>query len=119
MTPEKMLQNAATATGKENQLKLERVVSRKQKLEAAIEEMAQDGNWNHDPYMLGLYNGLVYAKALLENQTPIYKDIPENGFQINDPTIRARLLAEKQEMDLVRSERQSKEFANKILEGGK
>ena len=27
-----------------------------------------DGNWNYDPYMLGLYNGLEMALAIMENR---------------------------------------------------
>ena len=36
-----------------------------------------DGNWNFDPYMQGLYNGLEFAVSLLEKREPIFKDAPE------------------------------------------
>lgn len=36
-----------------------------------------DGNWNFDPYMQGLYNGLEFALSLLEKREPIFRDAPE------------------------------------------
>ena len=33
----------------------------------------QDGNWNHDDYMCGLYNGLECALATIERREPKYK----------------------------------------------
>ena len=37
----------------------------------------QHGNWNYDPYMQGLYNGLEFAVSLLERREPQFKDAPE------------------------------------------
>ena len=36
-----------------------------------------NGNWNYDPYMQGLYNGLEFALSLLEVREPQFKDAPE------------------------------------------
>jgi hypothetical protein len=36
-----------------------------------------DGNWNYDPYMQGLYNGLEFALSLIEVREPQFKDAPE------------------------------------------
>jgi len=36
-----------------------------------------DGNWNYDPYMHGLYNGLEFAVSLLEQREPKFKDAPK------------------------------------------
>jgi hypothetical protein len=36
-----------------------------------------DGNWNYDPYMQGLYNGLEFALSLLEVREPQFKGAPE------------------------------------------
>ena len=36
-----------------------------------------DGNWNYDPYMQGLYNGIEFALSLLEVREPQFKDAPE------------------------------------------
>ena len=37
----------------------------------------QDGNWNFDPYMHGLYNGIEYALSLIERREPMFRDAPE------------------------------------------
>jgi hypothetical protein len=34
-------------------------------LQKAIDIQCSDGNWNYDPYMFGLANGLLVAKAIL------------------------------------------------------
>lgn len=45
------------------------------------EIQAQDGNWNVDDYMCGLYNGLEMALAILEGREPDLRTIKkeENG----------------------------------------
>lgn len=35
------------------------------------------GNWNYDPYMHGMYNGLECALATLEGREPKYRDAPK------------------------------------------
>ncbi len=36
-----------------------------------------DGNWNYDPYMQGLYNGMEMIVSILEDRDPIFRDAPE------------------------------------------
>jgi len=36
-----------------------------------------DGNWNYDPYMHGLYNGLEFALSIMEKRDPVFKEAPE------------------------------------------
>ena len=36
-----------------------------------------NGNWNYDPYMMGLYNGLEMALSIAEKREPYFKDAPE------------------------------------------
>ncbi len=36
-----------------------------------------DGNWNYDPYMHGMANGLILAVAILEDLDPEYLDAPD------------------------------------------
>ena len=38
---------------------------------------AQDGNWDYNQYMCGMFNGLELAMAILENREPEYKKPPE------------------------------------------
>lgn len=37
----------------------------------------QSGNWNHDPYMHGLYNGMEMIVAIFEKREPKFRDAPE------------------------------------------
>ena len=39
-----------------------------------IEIQGQNGNYNYDSYMLGLYNGMEYIISLYENREPTYKN---------------------------------------------
>ena len=47
------------------------------KLEALRElhhQQGQNGNWDYDQYMMGLYNGLELALSIMENREPKYKE---------------------------------------------
>lgn len=46
-------------------------------LDDLIKVQATDGNWNYDPYMRGMANGMLLAKSLLDGQDPEYIDSPE------------------------------------------
>lgn len=35
-----------------------------------------DGNWNYDPYMHGMYNGMELMFAMAEGREPVFKDAP-------------------------------------------
>jgi hypothetical protein len=96
---------------------LNTVIQRKAKVDQAVDEVGQDGNWDWDPYMLGLYNGLVYAQALLDNKEPIYRDRPETGFKCNDATISKQLEEAVRTDILVEAEKKSEGFAKKIMGG--
>lgn len=39
-----------------------------------------DGNWNSDNYMLGLFNGLELALAIIEGREPGFRRRPDEGF---------------------------------------
>jgi len=40
-----------------------------------------DGNWDYSPYMLGLFNGLEFALAVLEDREPEYREAPASGYR--------------------------------------
>lgn len=48
-----------------------------QDLRAVHEAQGRAGNWDHDPYMQGLYNGLELALAMFEGRAPEFKESPE------------------------------------------
>lgn len=35
-----------------------------------------NGNWNYDPYMHGMLNGMILMIAILEDEPPIFKEAP-------------------------------------------
>ena len=36
-----------------------------------------DGNWNYDPYMHGMANGMIFALSLFDNKPPEYLQAPK------------------------------------------
>lgn len=36
-----------------------------------------DGNWNYDPYMHGMANGMIFAVSLFDDKEPEYLEAPE------------------------------------------
>jgi len=47
-----------------------------QDLQDLINIQATNGNWNYDPYMFGMLQGLICARAILTNEEPEYKEAP-------------------------------------------
>ena len=42
-----------------------------------IQVQGSDGNWNYNPYMYGLYNGMEYILAIFENREPEFRNAPK------------------------------------------
>jgi hypothetical protein len=42
-----------------------------------LDVQGNNGNWNYDPYMLGMYNGMEFMMALAEGRDPVYKNAPD------------------------------------------
>lgn len=49
-----------------------------------VDVQGQHGNWNFDPYMQGLYNGLEFALSIMERREPIFKSAPDKWLADND-----------------------------------
>ena len=47
------------------------------KLKAMTEVQCSDGNWNYDPYMHGMANGMIFAVSCMEDKEPVYLEAPE------------------------------------------
>lgn len=52
---------------KETLLELKRLVS----------IQGRDGNWNYDPYMHGMFNGMELISALSLGEIPVFKEAPD------------------------------------------
>lgn len=46
------------------------------------------GNWDFDPYMHGMFNGMEYLLAIFEEREPKFKDAPEKW--LSDKPIKSR-----------------------------
>ena len=42
-----------------------------------LEVQGWPGNWDYDPYMHGMYNGMEYILSSLEGREPQFKTAPE------------------------------------------
>ena len=45
-------------------------------LQDLINIQANSGNWDYDPYMFGLLNGMLLARSLLDGEDPGFKEAP-------------------------------------------
>lgn len=46
-------------------------------MDSMIRIQGRDGNWNSDPYMHGMINGMYFMRSLVDNESPGYKEAPE------------------------------------------
>jgi hypothetical protein len=49
-----------------------------------VDVQSQNGNWNFDPYMHGMLNGMILIQAIIHDVEPEYADAPEEWLQ-EDP----------------------------------
>ena len=42
-------------------------------LKNLLEIQGQDGNWNADDYMQGMYNGMELVMAVIEDREPVFR----------------------------------------------
>ena len=57
--------------------KLHRLQERVKKLEEMTNVQCENGNWDYDPYMHGMANGMIFALAIMEDVEPEYLEAPE------------------------------------------
>lgn len=48
-----------------------------EELRQLVKIQCQDGNWNYDPYMHGMANGMLLMLATAEGEEPKFLDAPE------------------------------------------
>ena len=46
-------------------------------LEKMTDVQCSDGNWNFDPYMHGMANGMIFSLSLMKDEEPKYLDPPK------------------------------------------
>ena len=53
-------------------------------LKQSLEIQGNNGNWNYDNYMLGMFNGMELMMATLEEREPFYRECKEKDFIYNN-----------------------------------
>lgn len=60
---------------------VESLMKRVQEIKDVHGIQAENGNWNFNPYMMGMFNGLELALCLIEEREPRYKDAPSEWLE--------------------------------------
>lgn len=60
-------------------------------LDDVLNIQRQNGNWNYDPYMHGLANGLIMARSLVTGEEPEFLDAPEKWLKDIKPPLWMRI----------------------------
>jgi hypothetical protein len=47
------------------------------KIEELVKIQCDNGNWNYDPYMFGMANGMILVLALAKGEEPQYLEAPK------------------------------------------
>ena len=50
------------------------------KMREMLEVQGRDGTWNYSPYLRGIYNGMEFMLALVEDREPVYRDEPDKYY---------------------------------------
>ena len=54
------------------------------RLQEMIDVQCSDGNWNYDPYMHGMANGMIFAKSMFADEAPEYLEAPKEWLKDRD-----------------------------------
>jgi len=93
------------------------------KMKELLEVQGRDGNWNLDPYMQGMYNGMELMVALAERRDPVFRKAPENWLSappqrewqgLTDEEVEAEFMANTCCDDLVVFERVARAIEAKL-----
>ena len=49
---------------------------RLKEIENAVNIQCSEGNWNYDPYMFGMANGMILVQAMINGDSPVYLNRP-------------------------------------------
>jgi hypothetical protein len=48
-----------------------------EKMREMLDVQGQNGNWDYDPYMHGMYNGMEYMMAMVDGREPVFRQAPD------------------------------------------
>lgn len=55
---------------------MDEMAARVEALRDLVKTQCADGNWDYDPYMHGMANGMILSLAVMEGKKPEYLDAP-------------------------------------------
>jgi len=55
----------------------ELLLERRTRLWEVMETQCSEGNWNYDPYMHGIANGLILALSIMKGEEPAFLEAPK------------------------------------------
>jgi len=47
-----------------------------EKLQEMIDVQGAKGNWDYDPYMHGMLNGMLFSQSVMTGEDPVFRDAP-------------------------------------------
>lgn len=62
----------------------EDIKKRIESLRDVVKVQGNDGNWNASDYMLGYYNGLELALAIIDHKEPVFRELPDVMPEVNE-----------------------------------
>lgn len=60
-----------------NGMAFQRLSKFEKSLKDVTDIQCSNGNWNYDPYMMGMANGLILARAILTGEEAVFMSTPE------------------------------------------
>ena len=60
-------------------------MSKKEDIENLVRIATSDGNWNYDPYLHGMANGMLLIQSIVNNTDPIYLEAPDDWLKDLEP----------------------------------
>ena len=69
----------------DNELLINDVIQKRIKdLKNITNTQCQSGNWDYDPYMHGMANGMILSLSTIEGNNPEFLDAPDQWLNVSD-----------------------------------
>jgi hypothetical protein len=72
-------------TERKGETKMSDIATKLQAANEILKTQGQDGNWNSNAYMFGMYNGMECILAIIEDREPQYRELAENPEGNSEP----------------------------------
>ena len=62
-----------------------KIAQLKSEIDDLVKTQKQSGNWNYDPYMHGMANGMLLVQSIVNDEECVYLDAPDKWLCDNEP----------------------------------